>query len=100
MPKAKHHSHTGTFVSASADKLVMTGHNGKEHTHPVAKSVTVTIDGKPGQLAALKKGMQITVTTDANGTVTAISTPPAKPTAARQPASSKQPVPSVAGARK
>jgi hypothetical protein len=74
-------SHHGTFVSASAGKMVMTGRNGKEHTHVVAKNVAVTIEGKPAALAGLKKGMHVSVTTDTNGAVTAISTRAAKPVA-------------------
>jgi hypothetical protein len=32
-----HTAHSGTFVSAAGGKLVMTGRNGKEHSHPLAK---------------------------------------------------------------
>lgn len=93
--KADHLSYTGTFVSASNGKLVMTGRNGKEHTHAVAKDVKVTIDGKAGALAGLKKGMHISVTTDKTGNVTSVTTPLAQPgsaAAAAKPANSAPPV--------
>ncbi len=76
------HPHSGTFVSASAGKMVMTGRNGKEHSHSVAKDCKVTIDGKGGSLAGLKKGMADSVPTNASGAVTAISTVAAKATTA------------------
>jgi hypothetical protein len=81
-------THAGTFVSASAGKMVMTGRNGHQHTHSLAKAVAVTIDGKSGTLAGLKKGMHVSVTTDASGAVTTIATTPAKtaPTAKTTPA--------------
>jgi hypothetical protein len=75
--KANHLSHTGTFVSASNGKLVMTGHNGKEHTHAMAKDAKIMIDGKAGALTGLKKGANISVTMDKTGNVTAVSTLPA-----------------------
>jgi hypothetical protein len=93
--KADHLSHTGTFVSASNGKLVMTGRNGKEHTHAVAKDVKVMIDGKAGALAGLKKGMHISVTMDKTGNVTAITTLAAQPgsaAAAVHPANCTPPV--------
>jgi len=112
--RAEHLSHHGTFVSASAGKLVMLGRNGKEHNHIVAKDVKVTIDGKPGTLAALKKGTHVSVTTDANGNVTAVTTlaavaatPPApvqpavttKPTTPAKPASATSPATPTVGAK-
>src|SRR5947209_6667469 len=48
-------SHEGTVVSASSGKLVMTGKNGKEHTHNIDATVKITIDGKPAKLEDLKK---------------------------------------------
>ncbi|MBI3839366.1 MAG: hypothetical protein HY288_15715 [Planctomycetia bacterium] len=87
--KVEHLSHTGTFVSVSSGKLVMTGQNGKEHTHAMAKDAKITIDGKAGALAGLKKGMFISVTTDKTGNVTAVTTlaaPVVKAAAAAKPA--------------
>jgi hypothetical protein len=83
-------SHTGTFVSATNGKLVMTGRNGKEHTHAMAKDAKVTIDGKAGALAGLKKGTHVSVTTDKTGNVTAVTTlaaPIAKAKTIARPAS-------------
>jgi hypothetical protein len=75
--KAPHAPHTGTFVSATAGKLVMTGTDQKEHSHTMAKDCKVTVAGKTGTLTELKKGTRISVTTDKSGHVTAIATPPA-----------------------
>jgi hypothetical protein len=97
--KANHLSHTGTFVSASNGKLVMTGRNGKEHTHAVAKDAKIMIDGKAGTLAGLKKGTHISVTTDTTGSVTAVTTPvasPAKGATTAKPASTAAATPAVA----
>ena len=82
---ADHHqgTHYGTFVSSADGKLVMTGPNGKEHRHAVAKDVKFTIDGKPSTLAAFTKGMHISVTTDKTGNITVVSTVTAKPVAAK-----------------
>lgn len=80
--RTPNHQHTGTFVSATAGKMVMTDRAGKEHSHALAKDVKVTIDGKTGAVAGLKKGMTVSVTTDTNGAVTAISTVAAKPVTA------------------
>ncbi len=72
--KVEHPTHNGTVVSATGGKLIMTGRGGKEHTHAMAKDAKITIDGKAGTLAGLKKGMHVTVTTDAKGNATAVST--------------------------
>ncbi len=88
--KVDHLSHTGTFVSAANGKLVMTGRNGQEHTHAMAKDAKIMIDGKAGALTGLKKGTHISVTTDKSGNVTAVTTlaaPVVKTTAAAKPAS-------------
>ena len=74
-------THYGTFVSTADGKLVMTGPNGKEHRHAVAKDVKFTIDGKPAALTAFTKGMHISVTTDKTGNITAVSSVTAKPVA-------------------
>ena len=76
--KGEASSHTGTVVSAGAGNLVMTGKDNKEHSHEVAATTKITIDGKPAKLEDLKKGMTITVTTDKDGKVTAISSGAAK----------------------
>jgi hypothetical protein len=89
-------SHRGTFVSASGGKMVMTGHNGKQHTHPIAKDATVTIDGKSGALSGLKKGMHITVTTDKTGNVTSISNSVPKPVTAAKPVAPAKSAPAPA----
>src|SRR6185295_3120444 len=73
-------THSGTVVSAAAGKLVMTGKDNKEHSHEVA-SAKITLDGKAAKLEDLKKGMTVTVTSDKNGKVTAISATSAKPKA-------------------
>jgi hypothetical protein len=78
-------SHRGTFVSATGGKMVMTGHDGKQHTHPIAKDATVMIEGKSGALSGLKKGMHITVRTDKKGNVTSISHSAPKPVTAAKP---------------
>jgi hypothetical protein len=67
-------SHEGMVVSAADGKLVMTGADGKEHSHKVAATVPVTVNGKPAKLDDLKKGMQIKVTTDKEGAVLAVAT--------------------------
>jgi hypothetical protein len=74
-------THAGTVASAGGGKLVMTGRNGKDHTHAVAKDAKITIDGKAGTLEGLHKGMHVSVTTDHSGNVMAISTVAVTPTA-------------------
>ena len=56
-------THKGTFVSLSADKLTMTGSDGKDHSHMVAKDVKYTVDGKDAKASDFKSGMKIRVTT-------------------------------------
>jgi hypothetical protein len=87
-----HAAHSGTFVSAASGKLIMTGNNGKEQSHPLAKGAKFTIDGKPGTMDGFKKGMQISMTLDKSGNVTAASTVTTKPaTPATKPATSVKP---------
>jgi hypothetical protein len=71
-------THDGMVVSAADGKLVMTGSDGKEHSHAVAASVPVTVNGKPGKLDDLKKGIRIKVSTDKDGNVLAVATLDAK----------------------
>lgn len=54
----------GTVVSVSADKLLMTNKEGKEHSHALAANVKVTCDGKSCKAADLKPGMRIRVTSE------------------------------------
>jgi hypothetical protein len=61
----------GTVVRVSADKLIMTGKEGKEHSHALAADVKVTCDGKTCAVADLKAGMRIRVTADATERQTA-----------------------------
>lgn len=74
---AQDQTHEGTVVSAADGKLVMADKEGKnEHTHMVGADAKVTIDGKAGKLADLKKGQKIKVTTHKQGdktTVTAVA---------------------------
>lgn len=71
-------SHEGMVVSATDGKLVMTGADGKEHSHAVAATIPVTVNGKPGKLDDLKKGVRIKVTTDKDGNVLSVATMDAK----------------------
>ena len=56
-------THDGKVVSVTADTIVMTGKDGKEHTHALAADAKVTCDGKECKLKELKPGMKIRVTT-------------------------------------
>jgi uncharacterized protein (TIGR03000 family) len=56
-------SHDGKIVSVTGNTLVMTGKNGKEHSHTVAARTKITCDGTPCQLADLEPGLRIRVTT-------------------------------------
>ena len=46
----------GKVVSASADKVTTTCHQGKEHCHTVAKDAKITCDGQASKAADLKAG--------------------------------------------
>lgn len=70
-------THEGMVVSAADGKLVMMT-DGKEHSHKVAASVPVTVNGKVAKLEDLKKGMQIKVSTDKDGNVLSVATVDAK----------------------
>ena len=65
--KAADNTHTGIVVSAADGKLTMTGKNGKEHSHAVAKDAKITCDGKDCKLEDLKKGQTVTVTIEKQG---------------------------------
>jgi len=61
-------SHSGWFVSAKGNKLVMKDKEGKnEHTHMVAEDAKITCDGKECKLSDLKKGTMIHVTVKKEG---------------------------------
>lgn len=100
--KAVSHSHEGTVVSAANGKLTMTGKDKKEHSHDVLATAKITIDGKDAKLDALKKGMAISVTTDNDGKVTAISSGKAatKSHSAKTAVKAPAPVTTKAGAAK
>lgn len=73
-------SHDGKVVSVTegkdkADgKLVMTDNDGKnEHSHAIAATVKITLNGKAAKLADLKKGDSIKVTQDDAKKVTAVA---------------------------
>jgi hypothetical protein len=73
-------SHDGKVVSVTegkdkADgKLVMTDNEGKnEHSHMIASTVKITLNGKAAKLTELKKGDSIKVTQDDAKKVTAVA---------------------------
>src|SRR5687767_1312684 len=76
--KAK--SHTGTVVSVDAEKskLVMSSEDKGEHSHEIATTTKVTVDGKEAKLADLKKGDKITVTLGEDGEVSKLEVKRAK----------------------
>ena len=70
---AEEKSHEGTVVSTAEGKLVMTDKDGKnEHTHMIAATTNVTLNGKAAKITDLKKGDSVKVTMDA-GKVTAVA---------------------------
>jgi len=60
---AKESTHDGTIVSITSTELVMKGKDDKEHTHTLAKSAKMTLDGKDCKAEDLKAGLKIRVTT-------------------------------------
>jgi hypothetical protein len=57
-------THEGKVVSVTAQKLVMTMKGETtEHSHTLAKDVTITLDGKAATTDDIKPGMRIKVTT-------------------------------------
>jgi hypothetical protein len=58
--------HDGNVVSATADNLIMTGKDGSEHSHVLARDIKVSLDGKVCKTTDLKSGNRIRVTTDRN----------------------------------
>jgi hypothetical protein len=66
-------THEGTVVSAAEGKLVMTDKEGKnEHTHTLAATTKVTLDGKTAKISDLHQGDMVKVTTEEDGKVAAI----------------------------
>lgn len=55
-------THDGKVVSITADELVMTGTDGKEHSHALAPDAKLTLDGETCKASDLKAGMRIRVT--------------------------------------
>ncbi len=57
-------AHTGTFVSAEGQEFTMKDDTGSAHKHTLATDAKVTgPDGQPCQIADLKAGQKIRVTT-------------------------------------
>jgi len=59
-------THDGKVVSATAEKLVMTSSDGKEHSHKIAADAKITLDGKAAKATDLKKDFRVRVTTKAD----------------------------------
>jgi hypothetical protein len=59
-------THDGKVISMTNGKLVMTGKDGKEHSHSVSADAKLTLDGKACKAEDLKAGMKIRVTTAAD----------------------------------
>ncbi len=55
-------THDGKIVSVTAEKLVMTGKDGKEHSHVLNADSKVCLDGKVVKPENLKPGLKIRVT--------------------------------------
>ena len=74
MAEDKNNTHKGTVVKAEDGKLTMTmkGEE-KEHSHAVATDAKITFEGKECKLEDLKKGYQITVTTEKVGEKTMVT---------------------------
>ena len=71
--KPADNTHTGVVVTAADGKLTMTGKDGKEHTHAVAKDAKISCDGKDCKLEDLKKGQTATVTVEKQGDDTVVT---------------------------
>jgi Ni/Co efflux regulator RcnB len=65
-------SHEGKVVSVTGNKLVMTGKDGKEHSHTLSADAKVTCDSKACKAEDLKPGQKIRVTTKKGDTQTAV----------------------------
>jgi hypothetical protein len=72
-------THEGVVVSAAEGKLVMSDKEGNnEHSHVIAATTKVTLDGKDAMLVDLKKGDSVKVTTDMEGKVVSVAATRAK----------------------
>jgi hypothetical protein len=61
--------HDGVVVEVANKTLVMTGEDGRQHSHEISADAKLTLDGKTCKLADLKSGTRIRVTTlDADNT--------------------------------
>lgn len=60
-------THDGKVVSVTAEKLVMTGKDGKEHAHVLNADSKVCLDGKVVKPEDLKPGLKIRVTIKNDG---------------------------------
>ncbi|HZZ72767.1 MAG TPA: hypothetical protein VFE24_10975 [Pirellulales bacterium] len=67
-------SHTGVVTAAELGKLGITDDSGAPHTFSIDDSVMITVNGRPGKLKDLKKGMHVRVITDAQGKVLTVAT--------------------------
>jgi predicted metal-binding membrane protein len=65
-------THEGTVVSVADGKLTMADKDGKEHSHDIAATTPITLNGKEAKLADLKKGDKVTVSMGADRKVTKI----------------------------
>lgn len=72
--------HTGKVVSVTEGtgdkdgKLAMSNKDGtNEHTHMISSSAKITLDNKTVKLGELKKGDEVTVTTDEKGKVISVA---------------------------
>jgi len=61
-------THDGRLVSITENKVVMTGKNGKEHSHPLASYAKLSCDGQPCKWDEIKPGTKIRVTTKSENT--------------------------------
>jgi hypothetical protein len=61
--ESENSTHEGKVVSITSEKLVMTGKDGKEHSHALDADAKLTLDGKACKAADLKAGTRIRVTT-------------------------------------
>jgi hypothetical protein len=87
----KTETHQGTMVSVSGNQLTMKDISGKEITHTLTPDAKVMFDGQQRPLSDLKPGMQISVTTPANDSKTALRVDARSQQPARPPAATEAP---------
>jgi hypothetical protein len=56
-------THDGKIVSVAGNQLVMTGKDGKKHSHTLAADAKISCDGTACKLDDLKAGLRVRVTT-------------------------------------